>query len=71
MRIEYDPQRDLLYVYFIEKIKKIAETVTIKPGVHADFDQKGKLVGLEILEASKVVGEGIKFKLPELIPLKA
>lgn len=37
MKIEYDPIRDLLYVYFDVPGKKIAETVAIASGVHADF----------------------------------
>ena len=56
MKIEYDPARDLLYVYFAEPTTKAAETVTIKPGVHADFDRGGKLIGIEIIDASEIVG---------------
>jgi len=29
MKIEYDPERDLLYIYFADTEKKSAETVTI------------------------------------------
>lgn len=42
MKIEYDPERDLLYLYFAEPEKKAAKTVTIKPGVFADFDKDGE-----------------------------
>lgn len=66
MKIEYDPVRDLLYIYFAEPEKRSAETVTIKPGVHADFDKEGKLIGIEILDAKEIMGEKIEFKLPEL-----
>lgn len=66
MRIEFDPERDLLYIYFAEPGVKAAQTATITPGVHADFDRDGKLIGIEIIEASKVMGEKIEFKLPEL-----
>lgn len=66
MKIEYDPERDLLYIYFAEAEVKAAETVTITPGVHADFDRDGKLMGIEVIEASKVMGKKIEFKLPEL-----
>lgn len=65
--IEYDPARDLLYVYFAEPTTKAAETVTIKPGVHADFDRGGKLIGIEIIDASEIVGGKIEFKLPEVV----
>ncbi len=54
MKIEYDPDRALLYIYFAELETKAARTVTITPGVHADFDRDGKLMGIEVIEASKV-----------------
>ena len=67
MKIEYDPVRDLLYVYFAEPTIKAAETVTIKPGVHADFDREGKLIGIEVIDASEIIGGEIEFKLPEVV----
>lgn len=66
MKIEYDPERDLLYIYFAEPDKKAAETVTIKPGVHADFDKTGRLIGIEVLDAKELMGKKIEFDLPEL-----
>ena len=66
MKIEYDPDRDLLYIYFAEVETKAAQTVAITPGVHADFDMDGKLMGIEVIEASKVMGKKIEIKLPEL-----
>jgi len=66
MKIEYDPVRDLLYLYFASPDKKAAETITIKPGVNADFDKNGKLIGLEIIEALELIGQGIEFTLPNV-----
>lgn len=66
MKIEYDPERDLLYLYFAEPEKKAAETVTIKPGVFADFDKDGKLIGIEVLDAKELMGKKIEIDLPEL-----
>ena len=66
MKIEYDSDRDLLYIYFTELETKAAETVTIGPGVHADFDRDGKLMGIEVIEASKVMGKKIEIKLSAL-----
>ena len=65
MKIEYDPERDLLYIYFADPEKKSAETVTIKPGVHVDFDKDGKLIGIEVIDASELMGKKIEFTLPE------
>lgn len=69
MKIDYDPVRDLLYVYFAEPDVKAAETITVTPGVHADFDREGKLIGIEVIDASEVVGGKIEFKLPEVVHL--
>lgn len=65
MKIEYDPERDLLYIYFSEPEKKSAETVTIRPGVHADFDKDGRLIGIEVIDAKEILGKKIEFELPE------
>jgi uncharacterized protein YuzE len=69
VKIDYDPVRDLLYVYFAEPDVKAAETITVTPGVHADFDREGKLIGIEVIDASEVVGGKIEFKLPEVVHL--
>ncbi len=66
MKIEYDPERDLLYIYFSEAEKKSAETITIKPGIHADFDKEGRLIGIEVIDAKEILGKKIEFELPEL-----
>ncbi len=66
MKIEYDPGRDLLYIYFADPSTKAAETITITPGVHADFDRDKKLIGIEVLDASEIMGGKIEFGLPEL-----
>lgn len=66
MKLEYDPVRDLLYIYFAETSVKAAKTVTVVPGVHADFSAKGKLIGIEVIDATEIMGKKIEFTLPEL-----
>jgi uncharacterized protein YuzE len=66
MKVEYDPIRDLLYIYFSEPARKAAKTITIVPGVHADFSAEGKLIGIEVIDASEIVGKKIEFTLPEI-----
>lgn len=66
MKIEYDPERDLLYIYFADPQKKSAETITIKPGVYADFDKDGRLIGIEVIDAKELLGKKIEFELPQL-----
>ena len=66
MKIEYDPERDLLYIYFADAEQKSAETITIKPGVHADFDKDGKLIGIEVIDAREILGSKVEFELPRV-----
>lgn len=51
MKIEYDPAADALYVRLGEA--KIIESEQVQPGVILDFDESGKVVGVEILSVSK------------------
>ena len=66
MKIEYDPIRDMLYVWFAKPGKRAAETKTITPGVHADFDRVGKLIGIEVIDASEVAGKDVGLGLPKI-----
>jgi uncharacterized protein YuzE len=51
MKIEYDQEVDALYVRLQEKF--VAKTVEVEEGVNIDFDDQGKLIGLEILDATE------------------
>ena len=66
MKLEYDPVRDLLYIYFAEPDQKVAKTLTVVPGVHADFSADEKLIGIEVIDASEVMGNKIEFALPDV-----
>ncbi|MFP3975605.1 MAG: DUF2283 domain-containing protein [Chloroflexota bacterium] len=71
MKVEYDPVRDLLYLYFADPETKAVETKTISEGVHADFGKDGKLIGLEVLDASEIMGQKIEFGLPGMVSPKS
>lgn len=51
MKIEYDPEVDALYVRLTES--EIIESEQVQPGIILDFDADGKVVGVEVLNASK------------------
>ena len=51
MKIEFDPQADTAYLESIEG--EVARSKQLEPGVIADFDEEGHLLGLEILYVSK------------------
>lgn len=67
MKVEYDPARDLLYVWFGIPGEKAARTETVAPGVHADFDRQGKLIGIEVVDAAEVLRHKVQFEV-ELTP---
>lgn len=53
MKVIYDRETDTLTVIFSDV--PIAESDEDKPGVILDYDEKGNLVSLEILDASQRV----------------
>lgn len=52
MRFDYDPQVDALYIRLNEA--KIIESEEVQPGIILDFDENGKVTGVEVLDASKL-----------------
>jgi len=51
MKIEYDGEIDALYIRLQEKY--VAKTIEIEEGLNIDLDENGKLIGLEILDATE------------------
>ena len=54
MRIRYDPGVDILYIRLREGA--IQESDEITPEIIADYGKDGKLMGIEILDASEILG---------------
>jgi excisionase family DNA binding protein len=52
MRIEYDEEVDALAISFTNRPRS-ARTKTVAKGINLDFDAKGRLVVIEILDASR------------------
>ena len=75
MRISYDKKADALYIRFSEE--KYFQSEELKEGLIADLNIKGKVIGLEILDASKNLGDlkkkasivigGKELKLPAVV----
>ena len=59
MRITHDREVDALYIRFQETS---VTTKHLGEGIAADFDTEGRLVGLEILDAQKRLGDPDVFK---------
>ncbi len=51
MKIEYSKDIDALYIRLREA--RIEDSIDIEEGVTIDLDEKGHIVGLEILDASE------------------
>ncbi|MGD1896558.1 MAG: DUF2283 domain-containing protein [Phormidesmis sp.] len=53
MKIVYDSDKDILQISFKQTI--VEETTQIAPGLVMDYDEDGKVIGLELRNASKKV----------------
>lgn len=51
MKFEYDPQADALYIRLAAG--KAMETEEVRPGLMLDYDENGKILGIEMLDVSK------------------
>lgn len=56
MRTHYDAESDALYVRFAEG--RIEGSQEVAPGIVLDFDDEHRLLGLEVLDASKRMAAG-------------
>jgi uncharacterized protein YuzE len=61
MKVSYDPRTDTLSMVLKEDAE-VAESDEDKPGVILDYDEKGDLVSLEILDASRRVTDTRKIE---------
>jgi uncharacterized protein YuzE len=59
MKIEYSREADALYVYFKEDF--VAKSREIEDGIVIDFDDKGQIIGIEILDATQ------RFSLADIV----
>lgn len=53
MKIVYDSDKDILQISF--NTRTVEETTQISPGLVLDYDEDGKVIGLELRNASKKV----------------
>lgn len=61
MKASYDPKTDTL-TFILKDNAQIAESDEDKPGVILDYDERGDLVSMEILDASRRVTEAQKME---------
>jgi uncharacterized protein YuzE len=51
VKIEYDKEADALYIQLKET--RVFDNIDIEDGVTIDIDEKGHIIGIEILDATK------------------
>ena len=61
MKFEYDKEVNAAYAYMGHPIKngEVKKTIELNENIILDFDKKGKLLGMEILNASKVMNRKV------------
>ena len=70
MKISYDPEVDALYIQLRELGPGQAENRDLGDGIVADFARDGRLAGIEILDASLILGSEKERVIVELRPAK-
>lgn len=56
MKTKYDQEVDALYVRFAEA--PVSESEEVRPGIVFDYDAEGRIVAVEILDASEHLASG-------------
>jgi Uncharacterized conserved small protein len=66
MKVTYDSAIDVAYIYFVESIAAgaVAKTYACDPRqvngqINLDFDSAGRLLGLEVLDASHYLSQSV------------
>jgi len=70
MKIQYDAEVDALYIELKSLEPGTAENRELSEDIIANYGPDGKLAGLEILNASEVVGETLQKVIVELSPIQ-
>jgi uncharacterized protein YuzE len=50
IRTSYDPEADAMFVWFGPEGVKSAGTEEVSPGIMLDFDEEGRVIGVEVLD---------------------
>lgn len=69
-KLSYFEQEDILHLVISEEEE--ASTIELSPNITAELNEKGELIGIEILNASTfmrdAIMEGVQAKILHLIP---
>ena len=61
MKLEYEKEDDIAYIYIEHPIKDgaVKKTIALNEEIILDFDENKKLLGMEILNASKYLNKRV------------
>jgi uncharacterized protein YuzE len=51
MKVSYDPQVDAMHVTLLDT--PVVESEEVRPGIVLDYDEAGRVVGMEIMNVKK------------------
>jgi len=60
MKVKYDKENDILYIRFSDAL--VIESDEEKKGLILDYGAEGNIIGIEILNASKNIGQPSKLE---------
>jgi uncharacterized protein YuzE len=69
VKVSYDPQADALYFELRPLAPGTAQCRDLNEDVVADYGPDGKLAGIEILDASELLGAGLDRVILEVAPI--
>jgi uncharacterized protein YuzE len=55
MRVRIDPSADAVYIELVDR--EIVNSEELSDGIIVDYDAEGRIVGVEILDASRKTGD--------------
>lgn len=57
LKVTYDPEADVLY---LARAGREEQVVEVAPGINLELDEKGELLGVEVLNASRLLKEVVE-----------
>lgn len=69
MKIYYDAQVDALYIEFHSLADGSAQAKELSEDIIANYGPDGKIAGIEVLDASSVLGEELQKLTLEITPM--
>lgn len=56
LKTSYDPEADAVFVWFGPEGKTSVRTEEAAPGILLDFDEHGRVIGIEVLDVCERMG---------------